>query len=348
MLEAEFSPRTDPFHFRFVTSDCGICGSAFKCGAGYPILSCALRCTKHRRERTCLPVRGSAFSGGVYGTEIYTDDSSICRAALHAGAVGREGGVVATATDGIDAYPSSTQNGVTSDSWGGWPRAFTVRRPEEAKVPTDRETVPSQDDGIAVQADQVDESGASDPSAMDWILGEWQSHVWAHRGTVTVRLYIGTSDRLVLGSCAGYRSDPRSQEDGVVFDFEPEAGNEACQTPGMFTLRRMHDDYAEIGSLMRATFGLLTEGIEFTGAVQACASSLGRRSARGSDTRSMNSVHSPSSSSRICTETARNPLNGGSPSVNPMRLRTPPWHSSPATLWTRVPVAILRFKPAPR
>jgi hypothetical protein len=70
---------------------------------------------------------GSAGSGTVWGTGTYTDDSALCRAALHAGAIGTNGGaIVVTVTAGQNSYTGSTQNGVTSSPYGAWPGSYTV------------------------------------------------------------------------------------------------------------------------------------------------------------------------------------------------------------------------------
>ena len=46
--------------------------------------------------------------GSVWGMDIYTSDSSVCRAALHAGAVGPNGGPVTVIPEpGRSAYPGS-------------------------------------------------------------------------------------------------------------------------------------------------------------------------------------------------------------------------------------------------
>ena len=67
---------------------------------------------------TCAP---GDFDGSVWGTGIYTSDSHLCSAALHAGAVGRNGGdIFVVARAGLEKYPSTTQNGVTSSDWGSY------------------------------------------------------------------------------------------------------------------------------------------------------------------------------------------------------------------------------------
>ena len=62
----------------------------------------------------------------MWGTDIYTDDSSICTAAAHARLITlEEGGEVTFAfTEGPDVYPASERNGVTSVEGRDWPRGF--------------------------------------------------------------------------------------------------------------------------------------------------------------------------------------------------------------------------------
>lgn len=67
----------------------------------------------------CAPSRFS--SGGVWGTGVYTYDSNLCNAALHAGVVGRAGGsVTVRSLPGQQSYASSTSNGISSQSYGAW------------------------------------------------------------------------------------------------------------------------------------------------------------------------------------------------------------------------------------
>lgn len=70
--------------------------------------------------------------GSIWGGErgIYTDDSSICTAAVQAGVINRDGGpVVVTPAPGQESYGGITQNGVGSTGYGSWTGSFTVRRP---------------------------------------------------------------------------------------------------------------------------------------------------------------------------------------------------------------------------
>jgi hypothetical protein len=75
-------------------------------------------------ERTCL-CQGTG--GYIWGTDIYTDDSTICTAALHAGVIPVTGGpITVKIAPGRSSYTGSSRNGVTSSSFGAWPGSITV------------------------------------------------------------------------------------------------------------------------------------------------------------------------------------------------------------------------------
>ena len=67
-----------------------------------------------------------ATAGAVWGTDFYTDDSTVARAAVHAGvvAVGETKTVTITILGGQSSYPASTRNGVTTSSWPAWPGSY--------------------------------------------------------------------------------------------------------------------------------------------------------------------------------------------------------------------------------
>jgi hypothetical protein len=78
-----------------------------------------------RRYTYQCPGGGSARS--VWGTGVYSDDSSICTAAVHAGAIGFGGGrVVIEIRPGQSSYSASERNGVSSGEWGAWDGSFAV------------------------------------------------------------------------------------------------------------------------------------------------------------------------------------------------------------------------------
>lgn len=90
---------------------------------------------------------GNLDLGPVWGTGTYTDDSSICTAAVHAGLITRsEGGPVAIyVVEGMNSYSGSTLNGVSTGNFGAFPGSFVfVYRTADDKLvgvtPKSRET----------------------------------------------------------------------------------------------------------------------------------------------------------------------------------------------------------------
>jgi hypothetical protein len=75
---------------------------------------------------TCPP---KCADGVVWGTDLYTDDSAVCRAAIHAGAITVDAGgtVLVTWTPGAPLYAGSERNGIASGNWGKWGRSFFVQ-----------------------------------------------------------------------------------------------------------------------------------------------------------------------------------------------------------------------------
>ena len=74
-----------------------------------------------------LPVVG-AVSTNVWGSDVYTDDSQVGAAAVHAGVlgVGEFGFVKVTLLPGQPHYEGSVRNGVTSQSFEQWQGSFRV------------------------------------------------------------------------------------------------------------------------------------------------------------------------------------------------------------------------------
>lgn len=58
----------------------------------------------------------------VWGTDLYTDDSSICTAAVHAGLITLQhgGAVTIEIRPGAPSYNASSRNGISSGGYGGW------------------------------------------------------------------------------------------------------------------------------------------------------------------------------------------------------------------------------------
>jgi hypothetical protein len=102
------------------------------------------------------PVTVACGAGGkvdapVWGTDVYTSDSAICVAAVHAGvfAADKGGVVVAKRAPGLKEYPGTQRRGITSRKWGTVPDAFSVAAatsaptPLTAPVPTSVRTLPT-------------------------------------------------------------------------------------------------------------------------------------------------------------------------------------------------------------
>ncbi len=83
----------------------------------------------HVGETLTFRVTGST-GGTVWGTDIYTDDSSLATAAVHAGLLrpGEEGIVTVSILSGRQSYSGSSRNGVTTSSWDEWPGSYTFVR----------------------------------------------------------------------------------------------------------------------------------------------------------------------------------------------------------------------------
>ncbi len=69
-------------------------------------------------------------SGSIYGTEIFTSDSSLAMAAVHSGVLvpGERGIVKVTILPGQSNYVSSTRHGITSHAYSSWGVSFKVER----------------------------------------------------------------------------------------------------------------------------------------------------------------------------------------------------------------------------
>ncbi|MGW6981903.1 LCCL domain-containing protein [Streptomyces sp. NPDC054932] len=77
-------------------------------------------------KRFTFKCPGAGEAASVWGTNKYTDDSSICTAGVHAGKISfKEGGTVTIViTAGDSVFQGTSRNGVTSSGWSQWPRSF--------------------------------------------------------------------------------------------------------------------------------------------------------------------------------------------------------------------------------
>jgi|GEM_PF-338386 len=110
-------------------------------------------------------------AGSVWGTDIYTDDSTLASAAVHAGVLadGQEGVVKVTILPGLSSYRGSTRNGYTSYEYGPFDGSYSIAQPAVSGLPAaggtglvdgDAGTTAAPSGGVAVLPST---SGSNDP-----------------------------------------------------------------------------------------------------------------------------------------------------------------------------------------
>ncbi len=64
----------------------------------------------------------------AWGEDVYTDDSSVCTAAVHAGVITIEKGGTVTIEirPGVDSYEGTTRNGIMTRSYPAWEGSYVV------------------------------------------------------------------------------------------------------------------------------------------------------------------------------------------------------------------------------
>jgi serine/threonine protein kinase len=95
---------------------------------GYLPLTQQLRYAQRQVGQTFLIEVVGSVRGTVWGTDVYSDDSAVDAAAVHAGLLkdGERGLLAMTVLPGRDQYAGSTRNGVTSLAFGPWERSFAL------------------------------------------------------------------------------------------------------------------------------------------------------------------------------------------------------------------------------
>jgi hypothetical protein len=80
------------------------------------------------RQRAWCPPNGTAHT--VWGTDVYTDDSSVCTAAVHAGLISLERGGTFTVSNapGRPNYRGAARHGVTSQDYGEFAGSIRLSR----------------------------------------------------------------------------------------------------------------------------------------------------------------------------------------------------------------------------
>jgi hypothetical protein len=75
-------------------------------------------------------IKGRKTAGTVWGSEIFTSDSTLALAAVHAGllADGESAAITVKVLAGQDSYTGSTKNGVTTSGYGFWGLSYSLER----------------------------------------------------------------------------------------------------------------------------------------------------------------------------------------------------------------------------
>ncbi len=92
--------------------------------ADWSTIAADLRGRDGEQFRFECPTEGSAAS--IWGIELYTDDSSVCTAAVHVGLLSFEDGgeVVIEIAGGEESYPAGSANDLESRAWPSWGGSF--------------------------------------------------------------------------------------------------------------------------------------------------------------------------------------------------------------------------------
>ncbi|MDQ6653613.1 MAG: LCCL domain-containing protein [Acidobacteriota bacterium] len=87
-------------------------------------------------ETVTLACSPAGTAHAVWGSDIYTADSSICTAAVHSGLITyQQGGTVTIELrSGRPAYGASERNGVTTSDYGSYPHSFVFKTPNTEAV----------------------------------------------------------------------------------------------------------------------------------------------------------------------------------------------------------------------
>ena len=179
----------------------------------------ALEGVRTGERATVICPAGCSSGRTVWGTDVYTDDSSVCRAAVHAGVVGLHQGGAATLTilPGESSYLGTERNGVRTVPYGSWDRSFALDRAlgaEPGSAPPARTT-------LTVHATTVE---AGDLVTVEFAGGSRDPQAW-------VGLFrVGTDDREYLD----WLYTQGAEADRVALD--------APREPGRYEARIFSDD----------------------------------------------------------------------------------------------------------
>ena len=129
-VESAFGPAIDNVRVNGSTGDVTTSASSDTTtvlGGTAPTAPRNLTTYRNKQGQTFEFTVTGASTGSIWGTDVYTDDSSVAKAAVHAGvlAVGETKTVTISILAGQDSYAATTNNGITSSSWGRWSGSYS-------------------------------------------------------------------------------------------------------------------------------------------------------------------------------------------------------------------------------
>jgi hypothetical protein len=119
-----------------------------------------------------VEVTGSS-SGGIWGTDTYSDDSDIATAAVHAGLLkeGERGLLDVKMVPAPEVFTGSTRHGVTSNRYSSWPSGYVLKK-------ADKESPLPKSDYNSELVDQVANRGLPGDRYTMKITGNTTGKVW--------------------------------------------------------------------------------------------------------------------------------------------------------------------------
>ena len=173
---------------------------------------------------TCVCPAPQLGAGSVWGTDTYTADSATCRAALHAGMVGRQGGTVTLEMlPGAARYPGTTRNGVQSQNYGSYRGSYRFQgEPARAQAAPAAPTQISQcPDTMSAFADSAEVVTCGCPAAQAGTGSVWGTDTYtADSATCRAALHAGRIGRqggtVTLEMLPGEARYPGTTRNGVA------------------------------------------------------------------------------------------------------------------------------------
>ena len=176
---------------------------------------------------TCICPAPQLAAGSVWGTDTYTADSATCRAALHAGMVGRQGGTVTLEMlPGAARYPGTTRNGVQSQNYGSYRGSYRFQgEPARAQAAPAAPAAPTRisqcPDNMTAFADSAEVVSCSCPAAQAGAGAVWGTDTYtADSATCRAALHAGMLGRqggtVTLEMLPGAPRYPGTTRNGVA------------------------------------------------------------------------------------------------------------------------------------